>query len=295
MYAVVQQLEDDEIPVAAICQALKVSRSGYYEFKEGRRSAKAERDQRLSQLIHEVFIRHKQRYGARRIAIELQEMGEVCSVPRVSRLMKKQGLKAIQPKRFRPKTTDSEHGLGYSPNLLLDAPSPTSCDQVWVGDITYIPLIGGIFDYFAMVMDLFSRKIVGWAMQDNMEESLVIGALRQAIATRQPARGLIHHSDRGGQYASHEYRRLQKRAGAKSSMSRANNCYDNAFMESYIGTVKRELEMTEYESRSRARKEIREYVTYYNTERRHSSIGYITPVEFETKHRGERGIRRRPK
>lgn len=252
-------------------------------------------DQRLLPIIREIFVRHKRRYGARRIAEELEARGELCGVRRVARLMKTLGLVAIQPKRFRPRTTDSRHNLGYSPNLLLDAPSPIGCNQVWIGDITYIPLQGGIFDYLAFLMDLFSRKIIGWAMQDNMEESLVIATLYRAIKTRQPARGLIHHSDRGGQYAGQEYRSIQLRAGVLTSMSRAGNVYDNAFMESCIGTVKTELEMVEYANRFAARKEIPDYITYYNTERMHSAIDYMTPVDFEAKQREKQRRRRRPK
>ena len=252
-------------------------------------------DQRLLPIIHEIFVRHKRRYGARRIAEELEAGHELCGVPRVARLMKTLGLIAIQPKRFRPRTTDSRHNLGYSPNLLLDAPPPIGCNQVWIGDITYIPLQGGIFDYLAFLVDLFSRKIIGWAMQDNMEESLVIATLHSAIKSRQPPRGLIHHSDRGGQYAGKEYRSIQLRAGALTSMSRSGNCYDNASMESCIGTVKTELEMVEYANRFAARKEISEYITYYNTERIHSAIDYMTPVDFEAKHREKQRRRRRPK
>ena len=252
-------------------------------------------DQRLLPIIHEIFLHHKRRYGARRIVEELEARREQCGVPRVARLMKTLGLVAIQPKRFRPKTTDSRHNLGYSPNLILDAPPPIACNQVWIGDITYIGIQGGIFDYLALLVDLFSRRIIGWAMQDNMEESLVIAALRRAIKTRQPPRGLIHHSDRGGQYAGKAYRNIQLRAGALTSMSRAANCYDNAFMESCIGTVKTELEIVEYENRFAARKEILEYITYYNTERIHSAIDYMTPVEFETKQRKRRRRPRHPK
>lgn len=295
VYAVIVELEQEGVPVAAACNALQVARSGYYSFKEGKMSSTQMEDQRLLPMIQEVFLRHRRRYGARRIAEELEARGQVCGVPRVARLMKTLGLFAIQPERFRPRTTDSRHDHGYSPNLLLDAPPPIRCNQVWIGDITYIPLKGGIFDYLALLMDLFSRKIIGWAMQDNMEESLVIAALRGAIKTRQPPRGFIHHSDRGGQYASKEYRRIQLRAGALSSMSRAANCYDNAFMESCIGTVKTELEMVEYENRSAARQEVPDYITYYNTARIHSAIDYMTPVAFEAKHNKRQELRRRPK
>lgn len=258
-------------------------------------SPSAIEDARLAPKIHETFLRHRRRYGARRIAEELSSQGETCGVPRVARLMKTRGLHAIQPKGYRPKTTDSNHTLGYSPNLLLSAAPPRRLNQVWIADITYIPLREKVFDYLALLVDLYSRKIIGWAMEDNMEEPLVIAALRGAIHTRQTQRGAIHHSDRGGQYAGRQYRAMQARTGLQTSMSRAANCYDNAFMESCIGTVKAELEMTEYASRQAARKEIPEYIAYYNNDRIHSAIDYMTPNGFERKHRGERSGTRRPK
>lgn len=195
--------------------------------------------------------------------------------------MKTLRLKAIQPKSYVPKTTDSRHRLGYSPNLLLEADVPTRLNQIWVGDITYIPLEGGTFCYLAILMDLFSRRIVAWHLSDNMTESLVLRALRSAVKERQPHPGVIHHSDRGGQYAGNEYRSVLRRAAALQSMSRAGDCYDNAFMESCFGTIKTELEMTDYQSRWQARKEIARYILYYNFERRHSGIDYCTPAQFE--------------
>ncbi len=191
------------------------------------------------------------------------------------------GLKAIQPKSYRPKTTDSRHRLGYSPNLLLNSPRPTGVNQVWVGDITYVPLQGGDFLYLALLMDLYSRRLVGWELLDHRQELLVLAALRSAIALRQPSPELIHHTDRGGQYAGNAYRQVLRRARMRQSMSRAGDCYDNAFMESCLGTVKTELEMEVYENETMARKEIRGYLCYYNTRRRHSALDYVTPEEFE--------------
>lgn len=195
--------------------------------------------------------------------------------------MKTLGLRAIQPKSFVPKTTASRHRLGFSPNLLLEADSPTNKDRVWVGDITYVPLEGGTFCYLAMLMDLFSRRIVGWHLANDMTEPLVLRALRSAIKARQPAAEFIHHTDRGGQYAGNKYRAVLRRANCLQSMSRADNCYDNSFMESCFGTIKNELELTEYKSSQQALKEVAEYVRYYNTERRHSGIGYCSPTQFE--------------
>ena len=274
-------LESEGFAVSVVCETLQVARSGYYAFKEGVAGERRRTDDRLMPLIGKIFWKNDRRYGARRIAQDLKAQGESCGPGRVARLMKQLGLKAIQPKSFRPRTTDSRHTLGYSPHRLLDAAAPTKCNQIWVGDITYIPLKGRSFAYLSMLMDLFSRRIVGWELSDDMKESLVLASLRQAIRERQPRPGMIHHTDRGGQYAGREYRRVLQRAGVLQSMNRADNCYDNAFMESCFGTVKRELEMTEYDNRFVARREIAEYIAYYNICRRHSSLGYMSPSEFE--------------
>ena len=231
-------------------------------------------------MVQDIFIQHRRRYGARRIAKELQDQGESCSRAKARKIMDQMGLAAIQPRSFKPRTTNSRHTLGYSPNLLIDGIDVARVNQVWVGDITYIPL-PGTFAYLAMLMDLFSRKIVGWSLKLTMEESLVIAALKQAIKARQPLPDLIHHTDRGGQYASNRYRQILRRAQMQQSMSRAGDCYDNAFMESCFGTIKTELEMTCYESFEQALQEIREYINYYNTIRRHSAIDYQSPTSFE--------------
>jgi transposase InsO family protein len=195
-------------------------------------------------------------------------------------------LTAIQPKSFKPRTTDSGHTLGYSPNLLIDTPPPKSINELWVGDITYVPLVGGEFLYLALLMDRYSRRIVGWDLEDHLRETLVLAALRAAITQRRPQPGLIHHTDRGGQYAGTEYRSMLARARILQSMSRADNCYDNAFMESCFGSLKTELEMRAYANASIARKEIPDYIRYYNTRRRHSALEYLTPEEFETSSQG---------
>ena len=195
--------------------------------------------------------------------------------------MKTLHLRAIQPKSFVPKTTNSRHRLGYSPNLLPEAPTPSVINELWVGDITYLPLTGGGFCYMSMLMDRFSRRIVGWKIADNMAEQLVLQTLRAAIRNRRPDTGPIHHTDRGGQYAGHEYRRLLRRHNFRQSMSRADNCYDNAFMESCFATIKTELQLTEYSSRQEAVREMTEYVRYYTFDRRHSALQYMTPAQFE--------------
>jgi putative transposase len=239
-------------------------------------------DERLKPMIRTVFKEHKRRYGARRISIELGESGNSCGRLRTKRLMSEMNLIAIQPRSFKPRTTESRHTLGYSKNLLLEAPPPDGINQLWVGDITYVPLAGsGAFLYLAILMDRYSRRIIGWDLQDHMKEPLVLSALQAAIVSRSPRPGLTHHTDRGGQYAGKEYRKMLHRGRMQQSMSRANDCYDNAFMESCFGTIKAELEMAPYKHASIAKKEICEYIRYYNTRRKHSSLSYMSPDEFE--------------
>ena len=282
MYAAVHEMTHvGQFAATAVCDVLDISRSGYYAWRQGVPSARAERNAELTPLVRALFWKHRRRYGARRIASELADLGEVCSPRRVAKIMKTQHLRAIQPKSFVPKTTDSRHGLGYSPNLLLEAPDPTGINQLWVGDITYVPLVGGTFCYLALLMDRYSRYVIGWHLNDTMTEQLVLAALRMAIHARQPPAGLIHHTDRGGQYASARYRSLLRRGDLRQSMNRADNCYDNAFMESCFGTIKTELEMTEYDHQHAAQREIDDYLAYYNVERKHSALGYLTPSQFE--------------
>jgi len=272
---------DGRNSVSAICGLLSVSRSGFYAWQSRELSLREQRDVALMPLVREIFWHHRRRYGARRIAVELADRGERCGVVRIAKLLEKQGLRAIQPKSYRPRTTQSRHRLGYSPNLLRNRVAPRRMNEVWVGDITYIPLRGGRFGYLSLLMDLYSRRIVGWDYQEWMTDALVLASLRQAIRDRQPPAGLIHHSDRGGQYASREYRGVLRRAQMPQSMSDAGNCYDNAFMESCFGTVKTELEMTECSDSLEAVRELSSYFKYYNRDRRHSSLGYLSPAAFE--------------
>jgi len=268
-------------PIESVCSVLSVSRSAYYAWRQGEPAARRLKDNGLRPQVRDIFWKHKRRYGARRIAQELMARGESCSRRRVGRLLEEMGLTAIQPKTFKPRTTDSRHRLGYNENLIANAPPPTGVNQLWVGDITYVPLLDGLFLYLALLMDRYSRRIAGWEMQDHMRESLVLQALRAAIRLRQPQPGLIHHTDRGGQYAGTQYRQVLARARMLQSMSRADSCYDNAFMESCFGTLKTELEMTPYPNASIAHKEVGAYIRYYNTQRRHSSLDYMAPDEFE--------------
>lgn len=232
-------------------------------------------------LVTAIFRKHRRRYGSRRIVEELKTMNIHCSRRRVAKIMEIAGLHAIQPKSFKPRTTESRHRLGYSPNLLLDLPEPSGPSQLWVGDITYIAVAGIGFGYLATLMDRCTRRIVGWDFRDDMTEQLTVTALQRSIRSVQPPAELIHHTDRGGQYAGTRYRGILSRASMRQSMSRAANCYDNAFMESCFGTLKTEMSMTEYKSMAVARRELMEYIEYYNTQRRHSSLGYLTPAEYE--------------
>lgn len=286
MYAGIDQLVlREEFAASAVCDLLEVSRSGFYAWRSTQESVREQRDQELRPFIEEVFWRHRRRYGARRIAVELSSRGIACGVARVARLLRTAGFRAIQPRSYTPRTTESRHRLGYNQNLLAGRAAPEKINEAWVGDLTYIPLgtrtSGGRFGYLALLMDLCSRKIVGWEYGSSMSEDLVLGALQRAIRERQPCAGLIHHTDRGGQYASRRYRDVLRRSGIAQSMSAAASCYDNAFMESCFGTVKTELELVEYASGPEAVRELTEYIRYYNGDRRHSSLGYVAPAEFE--------------
>lgn len=267
-----------------ICEALGISRTAYYAWRIREESVRELVDAELQPIVRNIFWQHRRRYGARRIVKELQSMGYPCSRSRVRKIMVQLDLAAIQPRSFKPRTTASRHRLGYSPNLLLaEGVQVTRCNQVWVGDITYVGLQSR-FAYLALLMDLYSRKIIGWALALTMAESLVLATLHQAIRQRQPGPNLIHHTDRGGQYAGTEYRGVLARARMRQSMSRAGDCYDNACMESCFGTIKTELEMTCYQSLEHAHREIEEYINYYNALRRHSSLDYLSPTSFERAH-----------
>lgn len=270
------------IPTAQICEVLELSRSAYYAWRQAPETTREQTDEILSAKVTEIFHEHRRRYGSRRIVATLADEGLPCSRRRVARLMKSQGLRAIQPKSFKPRSTESRHRLGYNPNLLLSEEATTRVGQVWVGDISYVPSADCGYLYLAVLLDAHSRRIVGWHLSDDMTEELVLQALRNSIAACQPSPGLIHHSDRGGQYAGSQYRQTLQRASMRQSMSRPDNCYDNAFMESCFGTIKTELEMTEYNSSREAWREITEYIEYYNFRRKHSSLDYLTPIQFES-------------
>lgn len=241
--------------------------------------------------VRKVFPMHARRYGSRRVEAELKAEGVGIGRHRIRRLMRGQGLKAIQPKRFVPRATNSRHDLGYSENLLLGMKlPPESPNKVIVGDITYSPLQGGGFAYLATWADLFSRLVIGWEVQDHMQESLILAAFGKGLRRRGQLREAIVHSDRGGQYASGKFRSLLKASGCRQSMSRAEESYDNAYAESLFSRYKAELlEGGAFTNLEEARLETFNYIEgYYNRVRRHSGLGYVSPEEYERKFVEER-------
>ncbi len=241
---------------------------------------------KIEQQVIDTFQQHSRRYGSRRIASSIQSEGTDVSRYKVSRVLNKYGLKAIQPRSFIPKTTSSRHSYTVNPNLLLDKPMPQQPNKVWVSDITYIPLAGGCWAYLVVWMDLFSRRIIGWQLDDNMQETLIITAFKKALAKREIQKDIIVHSDRGGQYAGKLFRKIIADNNMLQSMSRADNPYDNAFMESCFSRFKAELLQDGiFETIEDAQTEIFEYIEmYYNTKRIHSSLNYQSPNNYEKKY-----------
>jgi putative transposase len=282
VYAFIRS-EQDNHPVIMMCKVLAVSRSCYYAYcKQGDGVQKAVVNV-IEQQVVNTFTAHRRRYGIRRLLPELQAQGLTIGHYKVRGILRRHGLKAIQPRSFVPRTTDSRHPYEISPNLVSEQAFPVRVNQVWVGDITYIPLKDGRWGYLAVWMDLFSRRVTGWQLADHMREELVVEAFKKAWGNRNAAAGLIIHSDRGGQYAGKKFRRLLAANSLLQSMSGVANPYDNAFMESHFSRFKAELlEGGAFENLEDARTEIFEYIEmYYNPIRRHSSLGYISPVTYE--------------
>ena len=265
--------------IRAICVALGVPRSSYYHAAAPTVTQLSDRN--IGAQIETVFRRHRRRYGYRRIRDELADQGVVCAPARVRRIMIGRGLKAIQPKTYVPRTSDGRADKP-SPNLLLEQGVPSQPDEVWAGDITYIPTETGWL-YLAVVIDLCSRRIVGWSLANHMRSKLVVDALNQALETRHPNSGIVFHSDRGSQYGSTDYRNLLGVHGMRQSMSARANPYHNAWTESFMGTLKSEmLQGGRFADGFDARIELFAYIeSYYNTHRKHSALGYRTPAQFE--------------
>jgi len=264
-----------------MCEALEVSASGYYAWACRPDSPTKEWRQELLGAIEEVHAQVKGRYGSPRMTAELKARGYECSENTVAELMRWQGIRARRAKRF-VRTTDSNHRLPVAPNVLDRDFDPEGPNERWCADITYIPTHEGWL-YLAVVEDLFSRLIVGWSMDASMESRLVVDALEMAIQRRRPEAGLLAHSDRGSQYASDHYQRALRAEGITCSMSEVGQCWDNAPMESFFGRLKCELEPGPmFATRDQARAEIFEYLeVFYNRVRRHSSLGFLSPEEFE--------------
>ena len=272
-----------EFPVHRLCRILGVSDSGYFAWKSRPASRRQVTDMVLLAHIRAQFATSNETYGAPRMHVELKEDGLDAGRHRIARLMRDNGLKALQKRRYK-KTTDSNHGGPVAANLLDQDFACDGPDQKWGADISYIWTSEGWL-YLAIVLDLFSRRIVGWATSDRLKKNLALHALRRALALRHPPPGLIHHSDRGSQYCSHDYRRLLKAHGVMVSMSGKGNCYDNAMVETVFKTIKNELVWRMiFQTRIAAELALGRYIDgFYNPCRRHSALGYKSPVSFEAK------------
>jgi len=259
-------------------KVLRVSRSGYYQWRKRLPSNREKDNERLLEQIREVYHSYRRVYGSPRITAEINGKGTRCGKNRVARIMKANRIRAEIKRGFR-RTTDSKHGYALAANLLIHR---SQTERLWASDITFVPTREGWL-YVSAIMNVESRKIIGLSMSNRLSEELTAAALKQAVARQKPPEGLIHHSDRGRQYASYAYQALLRRYGITPSMSRSGNCYDNAYMESFFGTLKRELVYGErYHTREEARLNIFEYVeVFYNRIRRHSALGYRSPEQYE--------------
>ena len=273
----------DEHPIKSLCAVFSVSRSGYYAWLRASDSVRIRRDERLRVKIAELHRQFRHTYGSPRMTLELRAQGERVGRHRVARLMREEGLCGRQNRRYRVRTTDSNHSHPIAANRLATLPVPTEPDRVWVSDLTYVQTGEGWL-YLAGVLDRCTRVLVGWAMGSSLETALPLAALMMALHQRRPRAGLIHHSDRGVQYASAQYRSALANHGLLASMSRKANCYDNAVMEAFWSTLKNELiHRQRFATREQARTAIFEYIEcFYNRTRRHSSLGYQSPLDYES-------------
>lgn len=269
-------------PVRTLCRALRMSRQAYYQSRQGHESVRAAENRCLEDRIRVLYAKHDKRYGSPRITRELHKQGVRCGHNRTARLMRVMGLKTKTARKYKPQTTDSRHVFPVADNLLGQEFRVERPNQVWVSDITYIRT-GSHWSYLATILDLFSRQVVGWALEESADHTLVLKALEMAETNRHPEREVIFHSDRGLQYACHGTQAWLAAGGYVASMSRKGNCYDNACAESFFKTLKYELS-GQFETFEIARREIFEYIEcYYNRVRLHSTLGYVSPVEFETR------------
>jgi putative transposase len=271
--------EQASYPVRLLCRVVGVAASGFYAWLRRGPSQRERQDRSLAEQIAAVFAASRRTYGSPRVHAELRAEGIRVSRKRVARLMREGGLAATIRRRF-PRTTNSDHGRPVAPNLLEQKFTAEQPDTVWLADISYIATGEGWL-YLAAIKDMATREIVGWSMSDSLEAGSACAALRMAIQRRQPPAGLIHHSDRGVQYAGSEYQKILTRHGLRCSMSRRGNCYDNAPMESFFGSLKNELvHRTTFPTRAAARQALFDYLEiFYNRRRRHSGIGFLTPAQ----------------
>jgi putative transposase len=274
----------EEHSIPRLCATLNASASGYYDWCHRLASPgpREIQNQALTEEIKAIHTQSRQTYGSPRVMMELRKKGARHGRNRIARIMQQEGLCGRQKGRYRLRTTDSNHDEPIAPNRLAEAPKPTAPNQIWVGDITYIK-VGPSWLYLAAILDLYSRKIVGWAMSERIDTPLILKALSMALLHRQPPAHLLFHSDRGVQYASGDYRSALAQAGFTASMSRKGNCYDNAAMESFWSTLKMEMVYRRvFLSHSQARNEIFDYIeTFYNRQRSHSALDYQSPFDFE--------------
>ncbi len=264
-----------------LCKLMKIGRSGYYAWKKRAPSAHEQEDQAMKSLIKPIFEDSRDSYGSRRITAQLRRVGVSISRRRMSRLMREEGQTARQTKRWHPRTTKADANNEKAPNLLEQEFSAQRPNEKWVVDITYIATQEGWL-YLAVILDLFSRIVVGWSMNERMNKELVMDAWKMACAWRKPAARMLHHSDLGSQYTSKGYLDLLREKECLISMSGKGNCYDNAVIESFFSTLKGECADKVFESRAKARNDIFEYIEiWYNRKRLHSTLGYLSPMEFE--------------
>ncbi len=283
------QAEKANYPIELLCRCLSVSRSGFYAWCERAPSKRAQEDAKLKVKIAAFHSASNRTYGSPRILRDLREDGDRVARKRVARLMSDLGIEGRRKRRYRA-TTDSRHRFPVAPNILMRDFEVDTPNTAWVTDITYLATLEGWL-YLAVILDLFSRRVVGYAMSERIDRQLVLEALGEALRQRPGVIDVVHHSDRGSQYASHDYREALEEAGITCSMSRRGNCWDNAVAESFFGTLKMELlyELP-LQTRSATRARVADYIdTFYNVRRRHSSLDYMSPVEFELKHPGNGG------
>jgi transposase InsO family protein len=270
-----------EFRVQRMCHVLGVGRSGYYAWRKRTPSTREQANQTLLELIQAEHVASRKTYGSPRLHVVLRRKGVVCGHNRVARLMRLHGIVAFSRRRSHPRTTQRQAGVVPAPNRLAQDFSAAAPNQKWVSDFTYIETGEGWL-YLAVVLDLFSRQVIGWAMSQTMDTALVVMALRMALLNRRPPAGLLHHSDQGSQYTSATYCQCLTDALAQLSMSGVGNCYDNAVMESFFGTLKTECVREPFPTRALARTTIFEYLeVWYNRQRLHSTLGYLSPVDFE--------------